>query len=258
MATSSSSTPISIPRPSYERETNSGSLHTYSSHNRAPASNLEEEIEETFKDIKELGKSAWEKVSKSVVDSTTARYSIHNFSNSAVSGGIRFGLVTATMLNAVAANATASARPFLFNTINSNGGLNRGGILGGASITAANHNTSDIELALEANGIDQPNNDQSDSSVPYNYSTPDSRSFYNNSSTTQTSPETYMSVSDRYNLNNIDSEEDLENSGSPFEHDDVANSLPSYDDSQRQHQELLRDRTKAERQHQRIRDLKRV
>lgn len=76
--------------------------------------NIEDEIEETFNDIKELGKNAWEKVKN--VD---AKQNI----SLAMNSGLRFGIVTATLLNSVAVSATANARPFLFNGPNSASGF---------------------------------------------------------------------------------------------------------------------------------------
>lgn len=147
--------------------------------------NLEQEIEETFHDIKELGKTAWERVAKTVDASRqniAASFPSSSFTPfTPFTPGTRLGLVTASLLNQVAANATATARPLLF--------------------------TNSV--------VDQFRLDDVDDTIP-------------------PAPA-------------IDN---------PFHHD-TTDPLPNYYESQREHQELLRDREGAEQRRRQIRDLKR-
>lgn len=231
---------------------------------RSSATNLEEELEETFNGIKELGKTAWEKVSKTV-DNATSRQAINQISNSAVNEGMRLGIVTATLLNQVAANATATARPFIFSGLNQGlGGINRGSLYERPFAGVFGANSSGTNNTNSAPNLITPGLSSLSPSQSYQTQT--------DSTSQQPSTSSGLSVSEQYHLDEIDGDDDIQNNDpsiersvvqsqaidqSAFEHDETRDSLPNYYESQRQHQELLRDRVKAERQHRQIRDLKR-
>lgn len=179
-STSTSSSPPPNTQPLDHLQNDDSDDDLYDPPSRSP--NLEQEIEETFHDIKELGKTAWERVAKTV-DVSRQNIASSSFTPSfpQFTPGTRLGLVTATLLNQVAANATATARPLLF--------------------------TNSV--------VDQFRLDDVDDTIP-------------------PAPA-------------IDN---------PFHHD-TTDPLPNYYESQREHQELLRDREGAEQRRRQIRDLKR-
>lgn len=81
--------------------------------------NIEEDIEAMVEDLRDFGKQALDTVVKRFDSPSTTL-------NSAVNVGLQYGIVTASLLNSAAMNATASARPLFF-------GASRGN-LGGAGL----------------------------------------------------------------------------------------------------------------------------
>lgn len=198
---------------------------------------LEAEIEETVSDLREIGAQAWAKVTKTQKEAT-AHLSSAISSATGPEGLPRLGLVTATLLNSVAANATATARPYIFN-----GGVGRMGVAGSSIFSNRSLSTSSLRSPFDLPAPTTPITEtghlptRGDAAA---VATPTATSSGTFGSASESS-----SVSAAFRLDQLDDE------------DAPPDGLPSYDDSQRQHQELLRDRGLTERRNRQIDDLKR-
>lgn len=173
--------------------------------------NIEEEIEAMVEDIRDFGKQAIDKVKR--ID--------------AVNIGLQYGIVTASLLNAAAVNATANARPLFF--------ASRGGF--GAGL-------NQFQLPTR-----EPSPSQGSNRDPYY------------------SPSAVPAVESNLGLDSLDSDNESEDSydeddenGNDYglESDEDVHGLPSYDVSQQQQQELLRNPSQANRHHHVLSEMKRA
>ncbi|ODQ67054.1 hypothetical protein NADFUDRAFT_49500 [Nadsonia fulvescens var. elongata DSM 6958] len=166
-------------------------------------------------------------------------------------------LLTARLLNTVAISATAQARPYLFSSAHTTTTIPTA--LGSISANVSNPVISRIDenLPLDLGGIRLNLNSAAIEHLNDLYDYDDSSNSANSDSgdssvSTSTSMSSLVATD-----NNADYDTGVENCQSRNELVQVAReNLPSYDDSQRQHAELLRDAARSQRQQAIISDLK--
>lgn len=184
-----------------------------------PEESIEEEIEAMVEDIRDFGEQALQKVKQ--IDRRQL--------NTAVNAGLQYGIVTASLLNAAAVQATSNARPMLF-------GIGSGG------------------RRLGAPGFSQFN-----SASLYTGSSPSPSIL---ASSTEDLHSRSSPVPSSVGIDGLDTDESDLDESSDDDDDEVDSDdermLPSYTDSQRQHQQLLRDPVKARRHQHVLSEMKRA